>query len=405
MNGFYSNIFGRRSEGERHLLCETCCGGNSFCNRNLVCNHYNQSSVNGSCTSTSGCKTNLICLSGKCQCPTNDYYWSINSCTLPKGINHVCASSNECKIPLLCLVNTCKCPIDKYWDGFRCNSRKMHNAHCNISAECSETLFCTHGICKCDRIDYWTGNNCTEKTTYGHSCLSNDDCKSQQICVDNKCTCRITEVWNGTSCTTPPKECCDVNFKVNDVFTIYPTDALHPKPVYCVIQDGTKWTVIQRRFNGSLDFCKNWTSYKNGFGNVHGEYWLGNELVYMLSSTGRHKIRVQLWKVDSTNKYADYSTFSIGNEANKYLLTVNGYSGTAGDGLINVGDPGKAAGKKFSTYDSDNDITDGNCAAALHAGWWYSECEYSDLNQHYNNMRWNSMGGLKETMIMISRET
>lgn len=76
-----------------------------------------------------------------------------------------------------------------------------------------------------------------------------------------------------------------------------------------------------------------------------------------------------------------------------------------GDGFINVGDPGKAAGKKFSTYDSDNDISDGNCAAALHAGWWYSECEYSDLNQHYNDMRWNSMGGLKETMIMISRET
>ncbi|VDI35091.1 Hypothetical predicted protein, partial [Mytilus galloprovincialis] len=370
---------------------------------------------------------------------------------------------------------------------------KMHNALCNISAECSDTLFCTHGVCKCDRIDNWTGNNCTAKTTYGHSCLSNDDCTSQQICVNNTCICHITDLWNGTTCILAPKECSDINFKVDGVFTIYPTNALHPKPAYCVIQNGTRWTVIQRRFNGSVDFYRNWKVYKNGFGNVHGEHWLGNEFIHILSSNGRHKIRFQLWKTDGTNKHADYSTFSIGDEANKYLLTVNGYSGTAGcieimnddqrcpssnivifvkiprlksinsqlsesfsrvkcyrisdgglfnitgisntqydspeqnndsrrliymyasnlslqprrlrEGLISVGREGRASGKKFSTFDSDNDPVSRNCANEMHGGWWYSDCEYADLNQNYRSMRWlYDMGQVKKSIMMISRD-
>lgn len=34
-----SNTFGRRTEEERHLLCEFCCTDGSLCNRNLDCDH------------------------------------------------------------------------------------------------------------------------------------------------------------------------------------------------------------------------------------------------------------------------------------------------------------------------------------------------------------------------------
>lgn len=77
-----------------------------------------------------------------------------------------------------------------------------------------------------------------------------------------------------------------------------------------------------------------------------------------------------------------------------------------GDSLINVNNVGQAAGKRFSTFDSDNDPDYRNCASLLHGGWWYSSCEYADLNQMYSSMRWlYDMGTVKESIIMISRKT
>jgi hypothetical protein len=34
--------------------------------------------------------------------------------------------------------------------------------------------------------------------------------------------------------------------------------------------------VISKRYDGAVDFYRGWYSYKMGFGNVFGEYYLGN---------------------------------------------------------------------------------------------------------------------------------
>ena len=34
--------------------------------------------------------------------------------------------------------------------------------------------------------------------------------------------------------------------------------------------------VFQRRLNGSVDFYRDWKDYRDGFGDLEVEFWLGN---------------------------------------------------------------------------------------------------------------------------------
>ena len=96
-----------------------------------------------------------------------------------------------------------------------------------------------------------------------------------------------------------------------------------------IFANATGWTVIQRRADGSVDFYRNWNDYKVGFGrSLYGEFWLGNDKIQrIVSGKKRQIIRFDLqdWKGDT--RYAQYASFSIGSEDNKYKLSVTGYSG------------------------------------------------------------------------------
>ena len=39
----------------------------------------------------------------------------------------------------------------------------------------------------------------------------------------------------------------------------------------------------QRRTKGDVYFNRDWESYKNGFGEPDGDFWLGNEAVHILT--------------------------------------------------------------------------------------------------------------------------
>ena len=141
--------------------------------------------------------------------------------------------------------------------------------------------------------------------------------------------------------------------------------------VYCDMSvDGGGWTVFQRRKDGSVDFYRNWNDYENGFGDMTGEFWLGNKWIHQMTSLGTTELRIDF----ENGKYVKYSSFAVGNAASKYTLTVSGYSGTLRDALSYHNN------MKFTTYDQDNDLVGGNCAINFKGAWWYKSCFYSNLN-------------------------
>eukprot|EP00058_Branchiostoma_floridae_P019693 XP_002605183.1 hypothetical protein BRAFLDRAFT_80875 [Branchiostoma floridae] len=95
-------------------------------------------------------------------------------------------------------------------------------------------------------------------------------------------------------------------------------------------------------------------------------------------------------------KYARYSTFSVGPMYD-YILSVGGYSGTAGDGFLLSSSSFTNNGAKFSTrwYDQGTDSST-SMAEYFGGGWWFNGFGHSNLNGPYfrDPDRYNSNDGL-----------
>ena len=135
---------------------------------------------------------------------------------------------------------------------------------------------------------------------------------------------------------TEPKSCAQLlrdGFTSSGVYIINP-DGGKPIQVLCDMDTaGGGWTVFQRRLDGSVDFFLGWEYYKNGFGNLNGEFWLGNDNLHRLTAAGNVTLRVDLEDFEDDIRYAEYTTFKIGEEGDKFRLLIGGYNDTAGDSI------------------------------------------------------------------------
>ncbi|XP_071981056.1 ficolin-1-B-like [Engystomops pustulosus] len=195
------------------------------------------------------------------------------------------------------------------------------------------------------------------------------------------------------------KSLLEKGFTLSDWYIIYP-DGKQPLRVLCDMHtDGGGWIVFQRRNEGSVDFLRNWESYKTGFGSRQYEFWLGNENISYITSSDTWELRVDLQDFDFINSFAKYSSFKVMGESEKYKLVLGGFTGgNAGDSLSNHN------GMMFSTLDQDNDAhISANCANLFKGAWWYNQCHHSNLNGLYlpgkhdsyaNGINWYSGKGL-----------
>ena len=102
------------------------------------------------------------------------------------------------------------------------------------------------------------------------------------------------------------------------------TTKFHAPPTIIYMQ------VFQRRDDGSVDFYRGWDEYKNGFGNIGGEFWLGNQYLYRITTQDRYELRIDMEDFDGEHRYAYYDNFEIGGEGADFKLIVGTYEGDAG---------------------------------------------------------------------------
>ncbi|XP_033930107.1 LOW QUALITY PROTEIN: tenascin-X-like, partial [Melopsittacus undulatus] len=154
-------------------------------------------------------------------------------------------------------------------------------------------------------------------------------------------------------------------------------DPARPLRVFCDMDtDGGGWLVFQRRQDGGTDFWRGWDEYERGFGNVSGEFWLGNAALHALTSSSRTELRVDL-RSGPDAAFAHYRDFHVDGPGQHYGLRLGAYSGTAGDALS------YHAGSPFSTRDRDPRGRPRPCAVAYMGAWWYHNCHYANLNGRY----------------------
>ncbi|XP_014872163.1 microfibril-associated glycoprotein 4-like [Poecilia latipinna] len=199
----------------------------------------------------------------------------------------------------------------------------------------------------------------------------------------------LIPLWVSCAPLVLPLDCSDIynhdNRKPSGVYTIYPIGATSAVQVFCDMDSlGGRWTVFQRRMDGSVNFYRPWNYYKEGFGIAAGEYWLGLERLFHLSLRKKYELLVDMEDFEGNKAYARYSSFSVGPESYGYTLHVSGFSdGGAGDSLS------LHSGFKFSTFDKDQDGSEANCARRYLGGFWYQACHKNNPNGVY---RWGADG-------------
>ncbi|XP_064609118.1 fibrinogen C domain-containing protein 1-like [Liolophura sinensis] len=199
----------------------------------------------------------------------------------------------------------------------------------------------------------------------------------------------VLELESGKNQTlSVPRDCHSLykrGYVISGVYAIQPIGAPQLDNVYCEMINNTGWTVIQRRGDGLINFSRRWLEYKFGFGNLYGEFWLGNEKIHMLTRQGEYVLRIDMWDWEGNRLFAEYSSFSIDGEGDSYRLHVRDYHGDAGDSLS------YHSSMAFSTEDMDNDLNARHCAVDYKSGWWYNSCYSSNLNGVYR-MGWYGQG-------------
>ncbi|XP_035684230.1 ficolin-2-like [Branchiostoma floridae] len=230
----------------------------------------------------------------------------------------------------------------------------------------------------------------------------------QQEATIQQMQTRLSQLSDKVNSARDCMELLTTGHDTSGVYTIYPDGGgKSPVHVYCDMDtEGGGWTLFQKRQDGSVNFYRDWQVYKTGFGDLRGEFWLGNDHLHRLTAQDVYELRVDLEDFEGNTAYAKYNIFRVEDEVHKYRLTVDGYSGNAGDTMTDSVRPHN--GMYFSTRDRDNDPhSTADCAEIYKGAWWYERCHRANLNGLYlggshqsdrDGVNWNPWKGSRYSL-------
>ena len=131
-----------------------------------------------------------------------------------------------------------------------------------------------------------------------------------------------SELHHGDSCTDLLK----AGYDVSGIYTIFSCwiQMMACKCTAIWDADGGGWIVFQRRQDGRVDFDRNWEDYRVGFGNLSGEFWLGNDNLRALTEfTRTWQLQVDFIDWENIAATVDYGMFFISGD--NFQLHVDSY--------------------------------------------------------------------------------